>query len=199
MHGLIKSIFMIDKADDKDVCTHVKAAQRGDRSAFTKLVLLNQRYLRAFIASRTEYNQDVDDLAQEAFILAYGNLKKINDPAAFRSWLSGIALNLIRNHRRKHLRSIPHEPDIIQELLDAQQFNGSIGMNDPTDFTGLPECFLMLEPEQQAILRDHYVEGFSVKQLCEKFTVKHSTMTMRLYRCREWLRDCITKQQGESE
>ncbi|QEY14915.1 MULTISPECIES: RNA polymerase sigma factor [unclassified Cellvibrio] len=191
---------MENKVADKDVCTHVKAAQAGDRSAFSKLVQLNQRYLRAFIASRTEYTQDVDDLAQEAFILAYENLKKINDPAAFRSWISGIALNLIRNHRRKHLRSTPHEPDIIQELLDTQQLSGSISTEDAIDFTGLSGCFLKLEPDQQAILRDHYVEGFSVKQLCEKFTVKHSTMTMRLYRCREWLRDCIIKQQqGESE
>ena len=43
---------------------------------------------------------DADDIAQEAFVKAYGALHRFHDGAAFRPWLLKIVANEARNHRR---------------------------------------------------------------------------------------------------
>lgn len=184
----IRSIMSNEKREQEHAL--VTAAQKGDRKAYSSLVRLHQGYLRAFVASRTAYSQDVDDLAQDAFVTAFRKLPELEDSLVFRSWLSGIALNLIRNHQRKHQRMNAEEPDVIQQLLHEQQVEGRVIHTD-ANLSALSECLLKLEHDQKQVLRAHYAEGLSVKELCQRFSVKHSTMTMRLYRCREWLRQCI--------
>ena len=74
----------------------IEAVRSGDAAAFTQLVSLYQGPLRAFIAGRTSLVGDVDDIAQESFILAYNKIAELVDTEAFGSWLYAIAANLLR-------------------------------------------------------------------------------------------------------
>ncbi len=75
----------------------VKAAQVGEGSAFAELV---RRYERAAIITAHSVLGDFhssQDVAQEAFIIAYRELKQLRDAASFGPWLLQIA-------RRRSLR-----------------------------------------------------------------------------------------------
>ncbi len=169
----------------------VQSAQNGDRNAFASLIHKHQDYVRGFVASRCQWPQDVDDIAQEAFLLAYRKLPELKESAAFRSWVTGIAHNLLRNHHRKHRRMQTEDHEALTQLID-----GAIEQtNDEYEYslTALRACLLKLKHDAQVLMRKHYAEDMSVKSLASHYQVKHSTITMRLHRCRNVLGDCIRR------
>ncbi|MGL6262291.1 RNA polymerase sigma factor [Vibrio sp. WXL210] len=181
-----------DAPKDSEQARLISASCKGDTSAFSQLAYRHQGYLRAFIASRCHSPQDVDDLAQETLILAYQKLASLEEPDAFRGWISSMAVNLIRNHQRKQQRLQVEQPDRIQEMIQQRQVQES----EPTDLSlsALQGCTRKLDIDLQTLLRAHYTEGLSIKELCTRFSLRHSTITMRLYRCRQWLKECVIEQ-----
>src|SRR5688572_16726060 len=71
--------------------TLVRAARRGDRRAFDRLV---ERYSHAVVARQFGWTRDTaaaEDLAQETFLRAWQGLGRLEDLRAFGSWLLSIA------------------------------------------------------------------------------------------------------------
>lgn len=70
----------------------VAAARRGDEDAFTKLYHRHIRYVRAIGRSilRTE---DLDDMCQDTFLLAFTRLHSFEGNAQFSTWITRIAIN----------------------------------------------------------------------------------------------------------
>src|ERR1700733_765299 len=50
----------------------------------------------------------VDDVAQEIFVVAFRRLHEFEGRAQLRTWLFGITLGVVRNHRRSARRKNPH-------------------------------------------------------------------------------------------
>jgi len=78
----------------------VARAQEGDTDAYGELVQRHQAAaarLAAVVAGPT----DADDVAQEAFVKAFGALGRFRAGAAFRPWLMSIVANEARNRRRR--------------------------------------------------------------------------------------------------
>ena len=80
----------------------VQSARGGDKAAFEELIRRTQRSVRFFIAVRSPDPSDVDDLAQEVYVTAFRRLESFRPAESFAAWLRGIAINLIRNRRRRH-------------------------------------------------------------------------------------------------
>ncbi|MEO7457340.1 MAG: sigma-70 family RNA polymerase sigma factor [Gemmatimonadaceae bacterium] len=112
---------------------------QGDSTAFAELV---RRYRRTALLRALAIvgdHADADDVAQEAFVHAYGQLANCRDPARFGAWLLTIvqrrALNAARAARRRRTDSLdqvapiasnsPHpganveRGDLRRVLLDA--------------------------------------------------------------------------------
>lgn len=72
----------------------VRLARRSDQNAFTELYrrCVNVVYLGAFRVLRD--NGLAEDVVQEAFVIALQSLDKVKNPAAFRAWVTTIAVRL---------------------------------------------------------------------------------------------------------
>jgi RNA polymerase sigma-70 factor (ECF subfamily) len=98
----------------------VRRAATGDRAAFAELV---ERYwppVRAWLAGLCGDAHAADDLAQEAFLKAWGALPGLAEPGAFRVWLFRIARNewLASARGRKPDSGAP--PGAAPEVQDAR-------------------------------------------------------------------------------
>jgi RNA polymerase sigma-70 factor (ECF subfamily) len=100
----------------------VAAARQRDLGAqealFRKYGLMVNRLCFRLLGSR----EDLDDLVQETFMRAFGSLKTLDKPEAFRGWLAEIAVrtahNLIRRRRlmaRLGLRT--SRPMAVEDLI----------------------------------------------------------------------------------
>jgi RNA polymerase sigma-70 factor (ECF subfamily) len=89
--------------DDRVLIARALAtSDQASRAAFGELVRRHQSSLRATLRRLTSGNDVLaDDLAQEAFVLAWRNLASFRDEARFSTWLYRIATNCWLANARK--------------------------------------------------------------------------------------------------
>src|SRR5260221_11056822 len=86
----------------------VQAAKRGDDSAFEELVRRYDRNVFRIAQHITQNREDAEDVVQEAFLKAYGNLAQFQEQSKFYTWLVRTAVNeaLIKLRRRRPERTV---------------------------------------------------------------------------------------------
>lgn len=83
-----------------------RRAQRGDRDAFTALMVQHKEALYRFVRRRISDGDEAYDVVQEAFVSAWGAIERFDPERPFAAWLRSIALNKCRDHaRRRTVRS----------------------------------------------------------------------------------------------
>ena len=82
----------------------VALARQGDAAAFGELVSRHQAAVYRAALSAVGSPSDADDVAQEAFLLAYTRLRSFRGAASFKTWLLTIAWNQAINQRRANTR-----------------------------------------------------------------------------------------------
>jgi RNA polymerase sigma-70 factor (ECF subfamily) len=104
----------------------ISAALGGDADAFGALV---ERHRRD--ALRVAYgiaDGEADDVAQEAFLKAYRNLRQFRTGSSFRAWLLTIVANEARNRRRSFLRR-----NALVLRVHSRDTVAAPGADDPED------------------------------------------------------------------
>ncbi|MGI8819599.1 MAG: RNA polymerase sigma factor [Chthoniobacterales bacterium] len=107
-----------------------------DHHAFSELVRRHQSAVRGLLRQLTRTDAALaDDLAQEAFLKAYKNIRSFRGEAKFSTWLYRIAYNCFREEARKRKELVgideaqleaeqdPHtvDPALRQDLMQALQ------------------------------------------------------------------------------
>jgi RNA polymerase sigma-70 factor, ECF subfamily len=85
-----------DREDDRAA---ILACQRGDRSAFDRLVERHQKEIYRLCFRYVNNHEDASDLAQDSFVKAYRAIGRFRGDSAFSTWLYRIAVNTCLNFR----------------------------------------------------------------------------------------------------
>ena len=90
-----------EAASDRDPdLSLVRRAQAGDTDAFGELVQRNRRAVFRAAVAALGSTTDADDVAQEAFVMAYRKLASFRGDAAFRTWLLAITWRKALDRRK---------------------------------------------------------------------------------------------------
>lgn len=108
---------MMAKTMLEDDAILVERSKAGDRDAFGHLVERYQRLICSLAYSGLGSIPLSEDVAQETFLAAWKNLRNLREPQKVRSWLCGIARNLINNTVRRH--GYQRRTDPIETLADS--------------------------------------------------------------------------------
>jgi len=82
----------------------VERAVAGDVRAFAELCERHRKRVWRVAASVTKSDADADDLAQEAFVRAFGAVRTYRPEASFAAWLCRIALNAAHDYQKSAWR-----------------------------------------------------------------------------------------------
>ena len=108
----------------------VRAAREGDREAFGDLVVLYQRPAIHTALAALHDRDDAEDVAQEAFVVAWQKLPGFRGDATFRTWLMTIVWRKALDRRRQRqawwtrVRSGPPDTGDGLDPLSAIAGNG---------------------------------------------------------------------------
>lgn len=169
----------------------IELAASGNHLAFAELVKRYESSVRACLRVRLTNIYEAEDLAQETFILAFNKLTQFESGTSFGAWLRGIAINLLRNYQRKHKNLAVGGNAELDDLINAQidqDFHSDV---ESTYLDFLRLCLQKLNVDMRTLLMEHFSLGYSLAELCKKYDVGHSTMTMRMFRLRQKLKECI--------
>jgi len=180
---------MSDRLIDQEL---VARAQGGDRRAFDLLVLKYQHKVAGLIARYLRDPNEVQDVAQEAFIKAYRALGGFRGESAFYTWLFRIAINAAKNHLASRGR---RPPGTDMETEVAEQLDSGRRLRE----MGTPENHLLSEEIAQTVqqaleelpddLRTAIVlrelEGLSYEEIAEAMDCPIGTVRSRIFRARD--------------
>jgi len=79
----------------------MQAFQRGSREAFEELFARYRQPLYGYLRRRLDNRERAEDLAQETFLAVIRSAKRYQPRALVRTWLYGIAMNLLMAERRR--------------------------------------------------------------------------------------------------
>jgi RNA polymerase sigma factor (sigma-70 family) len=105
----------------------VNACLSGNREAFGQIVTRHQALVCSLAYSATGSLTQSEDLAQETFVAAWKHLAELREPAKLRSWLCGIARNLIHNSLRRQEREPAHRAAALEEIDEPRSPEPSPG------------------------------------------------------------------------
>jgi RNA polymerase sigma-70 factor (ECF subfamily) len=163
----------------------VRQAQGGSARAFEALVreyrssVLN---LARRIVGDAEAAQDV---AQEAFITAWRQLRSFRGRSAFRTWLYQVTVNAARGYLRSHHRRLARD-DRYSGLT-----SGGEAPMDPEPGEGGPLTALLMQlPEKQRVaLALFYLQDLSLEEIARAAGAPVGTVKAWLSRGRVRLRE----------
>lgn len=169
----------------------IRAARGGSIDAFAELVRRHQQAVRTCLFVRLNNPHEAEDLAQDAFIIAFERLPEFDPERPLGPWLRGIALNLLRNHRRKFRPESIGGHEELTALLDQQ-----VAAHCPIEHesglrNALLDCLDKLDGPSRELLRLRYAEGVSVQELTRRLQKGYSALTMQLHRLRTLLSECV--------
>jgi RNA polymerase sigma-70 factor, ECF subfamily len=92
------------KLANNELVAFCQSGLQPDRAAFSELLRRYQSHVDRVLYHLAPDWDDRADLAQEVWIRVYRNVKRLQEPAKFRGWLSRIATNLFYDELRKRKR-----------------------------------------------------------------------------------------------
>ncbi|MEP6391388.1 MAG: RNA polymerase sigma factor RpoE [Halioglobus sp.] len=183
----------------------VAKVQKGDSRAFDLLVMKYQHKIMGLISRYVHDADEVQDVAQEAFIKAYRALPRFRGDSAFYTWLYRIAINTAKNHLVSRSRRPPGS-DV--EVEDAEHYEAGGALRD----IETPESALF-GAELKAVIEDAIAElpddlraavtlrefdGLSYEDIAEVMDCPVGTVRSRIFRAREAI-DAKVRTQLEGE
>jgi RNA polymerase sigma-70 factor (ECF subfamily) len=185
-------------------------AQSGDMSGFEALVEKHKHRVYALALRMTNSDADAAEVAQEAFLAAFRNLKEFRGDAPFGSWLHRIAANL----SLMRLRQRKAAAETLESTLEAEPtFNerGSL-LDSVADWRDAENEALDAELRRAiesatASLGDEYrqvfvlrdLEGLSYEEISALTGDSVGAIKSRLHRARLALRAAIDRFYEEHE
>ena len=173
----------------------VDAAAAGSREAFDELVLRYQGPVLNLVRAMTAGDADAEDLAQEAFVRAWRSIGAFRSDSTFRTWVFGIAINLVRTHRgkRSRLRRLFWSPAPADTATDPlERASMSDGIETPLAMREVIDRALATLPEDMraaVVLRD--VQGLDYREIAETLGLPIGTVESRIFRARQRLRPLL--------
>jgi RNA polymerase sigma factor (sigma-70 family) len=171
----------------------VEMGLEGDRDAFGQLVARYQSPICALAYSACGDISHSEDLAQETFIIAWRKLSDLKEPAKFKSWLYGIARNLINTAFRQQIRNPLAAAEPLDESLTATAtLSNPAGLAISKEEEGILWRSLEHIPEtyrEPLIL--FYREHQSIERVAEVMDLSEEAARQRLSRGRKLLQEQV--------
>ncbi len=164
---------------------------------FEGLVREHQVSLRVFVRALGVDEAWVDDLAQEAFLVAYRRLDSYENGTDFGKWLRTIARNLVANERRKSARRSRLLPSAVADVLLTQDSDTDFVSSTLDELVpALRECVKQLPARSQDLLQRRYTAGGNAAAIARELRLTADSVRQSLLRIRLAVKKCIESKTG---
>ncbi len=177
----------------------VARAAAGDEAAFEALVRRHERALFNLAMRLLGDRDDALDAVQDAFLRAYRSLPRFRGEASFRTWITGIAINVCRSrlvsavtHQRRQTRSLVQRDPLRDEELvlpiadpapdpEARAHGGELR-------AALEQALAAISAEHREVLLLREMHGMEYQELAAVLGCALGTVKSRVARARAALR-----------
>ncbi|MGH9540954.1 MAG: RNA polymerase sigma factor [Terriglobales bacterium] len=180
----------------------IRAAQKGDRSAFDDLVCRHDQNVLRLARGLARTEQDAWDIYQETFIKAYRSLSRFRFECSFYTWVYRIATNtgldyLRRQATRREVAAVALDNDgepaeWLSAVPDAAPaanperllLGGEVG-------TRIEMALRRLSPRERMVFEMKHYQGLRLRTIGEILETTEETVKNALFRATQKLRNSL--------
>ena len=167
----------------------IREFQGGSQLAFEELFARYRGPLYGFFRRRLNSEQRAEDLMQETFLAVIRGSSHYQPRSLVRTYLYGIAMNLLAAERRKQFRDSP----------SGQNLSEPETRDDSDAVIWLRQALEKLdEPEREILMLREY-EQLSYAEIAELLKLPINTVRSRLFRSRMALKGYLAPDRREGE
>lgn len=168
---------------------HLKKRQEDDVLVWAsqkepdRFVFLYERYrptVAAYFRARVQDQDMAEDLTEETFVRAFSHLSEYRTgQALYRTYLLRIAHNLYVSFLRQY-----HETTSLEQVIDRLRTPEKI---EPTiaSTEALQQALAVLSEIDARIIREKYMDGFSIREIAHHVGMTENAVKLRLSRARK--------------
>ena len=165
----------------------IRQATRGNVESFNLLVSRWEKRVYNYLLRITANREDALDLTQDAFLKAYQNLRKLDDPGRFAPWLYRIAHNEAYSMFRKR------KPETAVDEIEPEATETRITVGGSSVFPielslAVASALDRLSTDQREAVVLKIYQGFKFEEMAEILSCPVSTIKSRLYTALELLK-----------
>lgn len=165
----------------------VLRCQGGDGEAMTELIRRWDPRLNSLAWRLTGGREAAHDLVQDTWIAVVRGIRRLDDPARFRSWACRIVANKCADWTRRRVVRRRYDDDARDAAQEGFQAAGA-GASSGGEADALRAALVELPQTQAAILALHYLEGMGIAEIADVLSIPQGTVKSRLDQARNRLR-----------
>ena len=167
----------------------VLQSQKGDPAAFEALIRNHQHMVHSLTYRMTGSLADAEDLAQETFIRAYGQIGAFRGASKFSTWLYRIAVNTCLNWRQSEARRFQLQANCAEEFAAWR----ADGENSPGDQENeIQAALLKLPAKQRAAIVLTIYDGLNHAEAARVLGCSETTVSWRVFAAKRKLKRLLT-------
>lgn len=165
----------------------VEKARKGDKEAFTTLILSLEKDLYKIAKVRLKNDDDIYDVLQETIIIAFKSVKNLRKTQYFKPWIIKILVNQSNAvYRQKYCKKIISFEDIEDTTVDKIYDLENIELT--LDFNLLCN---KLAYEDRIIIILYYMEKFTDKEIGKILNLKENTVKTKRVRAKQKIKNIL--------
>ena len=185
---------MASSTDRFDPDFVVRQVLKGNRDRFRLIVREYGLLVRGYLAARVYHLEDAEDLAQDAFLVAFSKLSTYEIGTNFRAWLLTIAKFQLTNHWRKTSRRANAMDRFRHDIAEAIQPDlQKLRKNSIRENRNLLDCIAKLPDRTRHLIRAG-LDGVRMETLTEELNLKPNALYQLRHRAHQALRKCVEEQ-----
>jgi RNA polymerase sigma-70 factor (ECF subfamily) len=175
----------------------VGLARAGDKAAFSELVTRHHKAVyRATLAALGSHS-DAEDVAQEAFVLAFRKLEQFRGESSVRTWLIAIGWRLALTRRRgplRHLKQMLAINPAVEALVPSHAPSPETLLVDADLLAHVRGLIQRLSPKLRDALLLSAGSEMSSEEVAAILEIPPGTLRWRLLEARRQLREQLRRQ-----
>lgn len=180
-----KPALIFREVEDRDL---IEQARRDHVEAYNLLVSRWEKRIFNYLLRLVKNREDALDLAQDVFLKAYQNLRRLEDPARFSPWLYRIA----HNEAYSYLRKNRPETDLGDAEFEPWIAPGPGRRMLPIETSlAVERALTMLSGDQREAVVLKIYQGFKFEEMAEILGCPVSTAKSRLYTALDLLKETL--------
>ncbi|MCA8911531.1 MAG: sigma-70 family RNA polymerase sigma factor [Planctomycetes bacterium] len=165
----------------------VKRVLKGESEFYEHVIKRFERLVYGFMLRKISDVGIAQDLAQETFLIGFENLNRLKDHARLKSWLMGIAGNLVRDHyKRRKMAGMPEGMDVELTGMDPLQSAEQTERHEV-----LYKALAKLSERYRAVLIKRYLEGQEYAEIADDLGLSIGAVEVCMHRARKSLQSAM--------
>lgn len=165
----------------------VKLARKGDREAFTQLVVANERMLSRVAMATLKNPDDAADAVQDTVLQAWESLGQLRQARYFKTWVVRILLN--KCYRISAQRSLYAHSQLEETLLAGEQPDWD------QSFLDVASALQAMGEQDRLLLGLFYFDRLSTREIAQALGLSESCVRQRLHRGRKRFQAIYTEKE----